>query len=437
MTTRIFPQSIVKRERSSRLAPQKVLPERQAGEQPTYAGNFCCIGPQCEDTCCGGWDIPLDKITYLKYRQFPAEVLGSLVSHFVSAREGNSHDNHFCSIRRKSDGSCPFFGEDQLCGIQKHYGPGLLSATCSIYPHSLAVVDGVLEGSLSLSCPEAARVVLLQENSTQGSGDLFSGQFRTDNVFGVQENLGLEAMALQVRALVVALLRDRSRPIWQRLLMVAALCSRLDSVRDHDLFAASDLLARYRGSVGQGCSSELDRFSPSIANRLEVAIAFSNQRCQEKDCGRRFQEVFWDFIEGIGSADSQGADDDVHRFREANMSHLEPLLSKSPFIMENYLLNYVYQHLFPFGRAGSDRFVAHTMAEEAVLLIVQYSWMTTLLTGVAGRYGPEFGKAQIIITVQSFTRAVEHTPYILGEVLAFVRSRNLDTLSGLAKLLRT
>ena len=106
-------------------------------------------------------------------------------------------------------------------------------------------------------------------------------------------------------------------------------------------------------------------------------------------------------------------------------------------MMENFLLNYVFQHLFPFGRVGSDRFGAHTMSEEAVLLIAQYSWMTTLLTGVAARHGPTFGKTDLITTVQSFARAVEHTPQILEDTLAFVRSHELDTMSGLAKLLRT
>lgn len=437
MTTRSFPQYTSMRERPSRLAPQEAIREKVGGEHPTYAGTFRCIGPQCEDTCCGDWDIPVDKITYLKYRHFPAEALGSLVSHFVSACEGNPHDNLYASIRRKPDGSCPFFGEDRLCSIEKDYGVGLLSSTCSIYPRSLAVVGGVLEGSLSLSCPEAARLVLLNENSTQKTGDLLSGQFRTDNTFGVREHLGLEAVILQLRALIVDLIRDRSRPIWQRLLMMTALCSRLDSVSDHDLVAATSVLARYRNSVGQGSSSALDQLPADLVSRLEVAIALSNQRCQDRACGRRFRDVFWDFIEGIGSADSQGADEEVNRFKCASTNHLEPLLSEAPFILENYLLNYMYQHLFPFGRAGSDRFVAHTMSEEAVLLIVQYSWMTTLLTGVAARHGPTFGKAHLITTVQSFTRAVEHTPQILEDALVFVRSRELDTLSGLARLLRT
>lgn len=395
------------------------------------------MGSECEDTCCGDWDIPLDKITYLKYRQFPTEALGSLVSHFVTACEGEPHDNWYGSIRRKPDGSCPFFGEDRLCGIQKQYGPGLLSSTCSLYPRSLAAVHGVLEGSLSLSCPEAARQVLLEEHSTEQMGDLLSGQFRTDNVFGVQDSKGLGAIYLQVRGVIVELIRDRSRPIWQRLLLIVALCGGLDSVGDHDLFAASDLLAKYRKSLGQGSSSELDRITPVVARRLELAIVLSNQRCQDSDCGRRFKDVFWDFIETIGSATSAGAEEDVHRFQNASQNHLEPLLREAPFMLENYLLNHIYQHLFPFGRSGSNRFVAHTMSEEAVLLVVRYSWMTTLLTGVAGRHGSSFEKAHVVSAVQSFTRAVEHTPYILEEALAFVRSRELDTMSGLAKLLRS
>lgn len=432
-----IPQNPLLRKRLEPLASQDKLPETERAQQPTFAGNFSCVGSECEDTCCGDWDIPLDKITYLKYREFPAETLGSLVSHFVSAREGKPHEAWYGSIHRKPDGSCPFFGEDRLCGIQKQYGPGLLSSTCSLYPRSLAAVHGVLEGSLSLSCPEAARQVLLEERSTEQKGDLLSGQFRTDNVFGVRDNKGLGPIYLQVRGVIVALIRDRSRPVWQRLLLIVALCGRLDSVADHDAFATSDLVAQYRRSLGQGSSSELDRMSPEIARRLELAIILSNRRCQDKDCGRRFKDTFWDFIEAIGSADSTEADEDVRRFRHASQNHLEPLIIEAPFMMENYLLNHVYQHLFPFGRAGSNRFIAHTMYEEAVLLVVRYSWMTTLLTGVAGQHGSSFAKAHLVSAVQAFTRAVEHTPFILEEALAFVRSRELDTMSGLAKLLRT
>ena len=405
--------------------------------QPSYAGLFRCIGPHCEDTCCGDWDIPVDKITYQEYRRFPAEKLGSLVANFLSECADKGNDNLYGYIRRKQDGSCPFLGADRLCEIQKEYGPSLLTSTCSIYPRSLSVVSGRLEGSLSLSCPEAARDILLHEDSTDRVGNLFSGEFRTDNLFGVRQHAGLEQLFVPLRTLISGLIRDRSRPVWERLLLIASLCSRLDDLGEGGLREAGKLIARYEGALGQGPSSELERLEPGIATRLEVAITLSDQRCRDPDCGARFRNAFWDFVEGIGSSRGGGPDEDVQRFNQANRDYLDPFLQRFPYIVENYLLNYVYQHLFPFGRTGSDRFVPHSMFEEAVLFLTQFSWLMTLLTGVAGRYGSEFTDTHLIATVQPFTRAVEHAPQILEDVLSAMKRRDLDNLTGLAKLLRT
>ena len=37
-------------------------PTRQI--RPFYAENFHCIGSACEDTCCRGWSVPIEKATY-------------------------------------------------------------------------------------------------------------------------------------------------------------------------------------------------------------------------------------------------------------------------------------------------------------------------------------------------------------------------------------
>ena len=76
------------------------------------------------------------------------------------------------------------------------------------------------------------------------------------------------------------------------------------------------------------------------------------------------------------------------------------------------------------------------MFDEAVVLITQFSWLTTLLTGVAGHYGPDFSHDHIITAVQSFTRAVEHSPQVLQDALSRVVSQDLNNLTGLAMLLR-
>jgi lysine-N-methylase len=40
--------------------------------RPQYAKAFRCIGSECEDTCCHGFDVPIDKATYEKYQTLPS-----------------------------------------------------------------------------------------------------------------------------------------------------------------------------------------------------------------------------------------------------------------------------------------------------------------------------------------------------------------------------
>jgi lysine-N-methylase len=430
---------------SSQLTDKEVSPVRnEASEKlahPTYAGLFQCIGAECEDTCCGGWDIPLDKITYQRYRQFPQEKLGSLVSHFVSENPASTHDSSYAYIHRTPSGNCPFFGEDRLCGVQKEYGASLLSATCSLYPRSLNQVNGQLEGTLILSCPEAARLVLLSPSLSLLESNLHSGEFRTDNVFSLASDVGEHqkppAHFLAVRSLLIELIRDRSRPTWQNLLMVASFCKRLDEVMDDlkvELVPA--LLDRYRVALGQGPSVELESLPRDLKRRIELVITLTSEQCSNLSSGQRFTDAFWDFVEGIGSANSSAPDEDMERFRIAERAYYQPLLDAYPFLVENYLVNHMLQHLFPYGRAGS-RFIARSAFDECLLLAIQFFWVSSLLIGIAGRYREAFSSEHVVSTVQSFTRAVGHIPQVNEDMLAAVRRRGLDDLSGISILLRT
>ena len=410
--------------------------------QPSYAGLFKCIGPKCEDTCCSGWDIPLDKITYQRYRQFPTEKLGSLVSHFVSQDPEATHTNAYAFIQQTDSGKCPFFGEDRLCGIQKEYGPGLLSTTCSLYPRSLSRVNDQLEGTLSLSCPEAARLVLLSPSLSRLESNLHSGEFRTDSVYSLASDMGNHrrpaAHFLAVRSLLIEVIRDRSRPIWQNLVMVASFCKRLDEAitgLKHETIPA--LVEQYRMALGQGPYDELESLPRDLKRRIELVIALSSEQSSKRDSGQRFRDAFWDFVEGIGSAHSAAPDEDLERFRIAERDYYRPLLDAHPFLVENYLVNHMLQHLFPYGRAGSPRFIARSAFDECLLLAIQFFWVTSLLIGVAGRHKGTFSTEHVVSTVQSFTRAVEHIPQIHEDALAAVRRRGLDDLSGISILLRS
>ncbi len=424
------------------------------GEGPSYAARFECIGPACEDHCCHGWPIPLDRGTFELYRRFPEAALRERVAGFVTITPASQSDRHFAEIRQVTPGPtgvCPFLETDRLCGIQKRYGPLALSATCSIYPRNLNRVEGRLEGSLSLSCPEAARQVLLNEGSTEIAGDLLEGSFRTDNAFWVEREEATAAAPLSqaaitswgaggsafkaVRQALVLIVRARVFSFADRILLIGWMCRRLAAPGGDAQVA--EMLTEAQGWIALAqLPEELQSLPRDAGQRLGVILELTNFRIADRSCGRRFEDTFWTFIEGIGSTFGGAADDDLARFTDAEKSYCEPFFERAPFILENFLLNYLYQHLFPFGRAGGAHRAKGGIFGEYVLMATQFAWMYGLLAGVAGHYREAFAEEHVITTVQSFCRAIEHFPEVLDGISEQIVLRGLDSVEGMAILLR-
>ena len=411
--------------------------------RPTYAAAFRCIGSSCEDDCCHGWTIPLDRRTYEKYQLFPVDALGAVVQQFVTLAPEEPESLH-ARINLAPSGFCPFFGRDRLCGIQKEYGGGLLSATCSIYPRTLNSVDGLLEGSLTLSCPEAARQVLLDPDALRVEGNLLSGEFRTDSVAMLA---GSASSSLHkphqyfhdVRGLLIDMVRDRARPMWQRLLLIGSLCERLDRVQAaEDDATVPAMLEEYRQVIQNGwLHDELEAVPTNPALKLKIIFQLTDSHVKDPVSGPRFRDTFWTFVEGIATPQGTAATaDDVQRFHAAEQMYHRPFFEKSPHILENYLINFMYQTLFPFGLEGSVHFRQQGILDEYILMATQFAWMNGLLVGVAARYQNAFAEEHVVRTVQAFTRATAHYPHVLVWINEQMKKIRFDSLAGMAVLLK-
>ena len=130
--------------------------------QPSSYHAFRCIGADCEDTCCVGWIVNVDKPTYEAYQRCDDPELGPPLNELVTISQTGSSDDNYARINL-SGPACPFLSEG-WCAIQKKLGEAYLSDHVLSYPRVMNVVDDVLQRSLDLSCPEAARMVLLDPN---------------------------------------------------------------------------------------------------------------------------------------------------------------------------------------------------------------------------------------------------------------------------------
>ena len=411
---------------------------------PHYGKNFRCIGSACEDTCCHGWTIPMDKATYEKYQAFPEGEIRSLVTKYISLTTTHTTDSLYAQIDLTAAKDCPFLTTERLCGVQKEHGPKSLSATCSIYPRVLNRVEEVLEISLYLSCPEAARDILLNPQSTQMEAAEPAPYFRTDQFSKLASggNGSIHkpyAHFAAVRAYIVALLQDRSRPLWQRIFLLGVLCTQLDGITTAEQDqTVPQILEEYRTTLAAGAMrKELETMQGQPAVQLDVVLRLADMRIRAGASGERFQECFRAFIQGIRYTPNLTPAEYAVHYTEAEAKYCRPLFENYPFIMENYLLNYVFRTLFPFGREASPHFTPQSIFGEYILLVAQYAVINGLLIGMAGYYREAFGTDHVVKLVQSFSKAVEHNPSYLKQMGDFIRSRNLDNSQGLVTLLKS
>ena len=119
----------------------------------SYYDDFKCIGSECPNSCCVGWEIDLDINTFQKYR----DLHDSNINKCISVNQKPTYDK-FAKIKNVKDQRCSFLDKNNLCSIQKKYSEKLLSPTCSNFPRRKVDFGSKQLSSCLLSCPEISRI---------------------------------------------------------------------------------------------------------------------------------------------------------------------------------------------------------------------------------------------------------------------------------------
>jgi lysine-N-methylase len=370
--------------------------------QPGYFDEFHCIGAACEDTCCTGWIVNIDKTTYAKY--------GPSQRHLITINEKSSNDDDYARVTLNGD-SCPFL-EERLCSIQKQFGEDYLSNMCATYPRVLNRAGDVLRCSLDLSCPEAARVALLNPAPIQFvERDCVEGSVRHGEFPALDPSLLAEFPRVQQQ--VLALLQDRSRPLWERLFLVGR---SLEGTPD-------------------------DAFPTDPATQLDAVVDLIVARIGSDSNSRRFLECYGEFIGGLQWTSTSTVQELAARYAEAYESYYAPFMGRHEHILEHSLVNYAYRTLFPFGlpesnqRLHNDR-VASPIAAQYMWLIANYAITRTLLIGMSGFHKSAFDAGHVIKLIQSASKTFEHSAAFPARAIEILTEKNMTTAAALSVLIR-
>jgi lysine-N-methylase len=394
-----------------------------------------------------GWNVFIDETTYLKYQRIPPGSLRELVQLQLipePVKPDGKSTTHFAKIQMDRDNACPLLSADKLCQIQKELGEEALSVTCATYPRIKHAIDKVEEKALSLSCPEAARLVLLTpallHSHAKGQHVLTWNQ-PTWNQAGDELTSAREPLNRYfwpIREFVLGLLTNRQYELWQRLFLLGVFMKRLDAQARGELNCGFVALRRdFQAAVDSGtlrCS--MDTISPNLTLQLDMVLRLAGLRLPRTHVGPRFLEVIEAFTNGIGNGPDETIDTLSSRYAEVHQRYYQPFFLEFPHILENLLINAVFRTLFPFGNKAGNAQVTPEMAREFSLLATQFALMKGLLIGIAGHYAEAFSAQHVVHTVQATSKHFEHHPKFLDEAHALLVSSKLDNVYGLTMLLR-
>lgn len=404
-----------------------------------YYSQFSCIGGVCEDSCCNGWRIDIDKQTYKKYKNCTNKLLAPFFKSGIKKNNAPTSNDCYATFSLDANGSCVFLDQDKLCKIQKNLGAEALSPVCSHYPRTATKIGTQIEYSLGLSCPEVARLALLKQEplhflevprnpALSGRGAMIHHNWERG-----EDTPKRQGLIYDLRALSIGILQNRIIHVDARLMMLGlflesankAVGIKFEKMED----ALPSILAQYAAMLphAKTIQNELDEIEPNIPLKLSVfldiieALMPTMNKGSFSECLRQASEGF-----SLRNAPSQENKELLDHIRETDNLICTPFFKANPHIIENYLVDYAFRTLFPL------RY--NSMLLHFREMVCNYLILNLLVLGMAA-YHKKMDEQLIIRLFQSFTRVSAHNNSYLTTLISRLESRNLGDFRALIVLL--
>jgi len=316
-----------------------------------------------------------------------------------------------------------------------------LSVTCATYPRAISTNAREVETALNLSCPEAARVALLDTNLL---GEGFWREHGSDRYISLREagrkpdpspsarakrsqasrlSRGFKPQ-LAIREYALLVLGDLSVAVW----------AEANPEKVAQLLADSARVA-----MQESLRPAMNQVLGQPDQQLQLVVELLRIRVRQPPVPMRFIECVQDFEQGLGCG-TVPSEQIPHAYADSYRRYYRPLMEQHPHLLENYLINFVFKNNFPFGRPkapGAEPSTETTSAESEQLALCVHAAVTqTLLVGMAARYREGFDCAHVVKLVQSMAKTFEHSLEAIQQIAEFVKARKLNNLKGMTLLLR-
>jgi len=200
--------------------------------KPDYYDEFKCVANECEDTCCAGWQIVIDEESMERYEKVEGAFSKNLKDS-IDWEEGV-----FCQDEQRR---CAFLNAHNLCDLYAELGKESLCNTCRDYPRHIEEFENVREYTLSISCPEVAKLLLNRKEPVTFPEYEEEGEEEFEDF-----DFLLYSRLLDARTVMLDILWDRTVSVQWRAFLIWQIGIELQEYMDEGkLFSCEEIFDKY------------------------------------------------------------------------------------------------------------------------------------------------------------------------------------------------
>ncbi len=389
---------------------------------PKYLKEFKCIGGKCTDSCCIGWDIDIDKVTFRQYYKVKDQEMKRMF-------QKNVHNNEYCTsenidygrVKLKGEKRCPFLDDKNYCIIYSRLGEGYLSNVCTSFPRILNKIDGFYEMSLDISCPEAARILLSKKEGIEftESDETLGKHIISSEIDTKSKEFNDSPIKYftEIRDLSIKIIQNRKLDLDERLYILGEFLNELEDELEDNYNNVHKFIKEYDINSAKN-PYEVDEMSYT----LQVAFfktVFKLANIFEKTDSDRFKKYTREVMD-ILKLDEENITKNSEFYIKAFEDYDKKFMKEYSYIFENYLVNFVYNNIFPFSENES-------VFDGYILLLIRHAFIKLYLVGMYLNNKSE-SKEHIVEFVQMFSKSIEHHKTLLVDLLNYIKRNDYNNI---------
>ena len=358
---------------------------------PKYMADFKCIGSECVDTCCAGWDINIDENTFEKYVNSKGELKELVQGKFRENKENEDFLNKGFMILKEQN-KCPFLNDDMLCDIHGRIGEENLCITCKRFPRVYNIIDGIYEKSGLPSCEEICIKAFLNKEKMEFieiEEDIDESAIEIRRIIDTEAFEGTDSLLQyfwEIRVNSINIIQNRSFSIEERLNILKYFYREIEkNYKMLDFESIENILEDFSENT-----IDLELLKGKAYNESnEFYLSLIDERLIENIKGIRLKECILEYTNAIEGYD-------INKYS----SELSKKLEKYSFIFENYLVNQIFKDLIPFNKGD--------LTLSVDVLINSYRIIKAYTIGLSLNSKMLLDEKIIIKVIQSLSKDIEH-----------------------------